>query len=165
MPKSKEDLFNVLSELDIKFTNYDHEPVFTVEESNALCADIPGGHTKNLFLKDKKDNFFLVVLEEHADVDLKKIHTLIDARSRVSFGKAEKLMEFLGVVPGSVTAFSVMNDVENRVKMVIDAPLLEHEIINCHPLQNDATTSIGRDDLIRFAKHFDHDPLILKVSQ
>lgn len=165
MPKTKDDLLKTLDELGIAYTNHDHAPVFTVEESNALCSDIAGGHTKNLFLKDKKDNFFLVVLEEHADVVLKKIHTLIDARSRVSFGKPVKLLEFLGVIPGSVTAFAVINDTENRVKMIIDEPLLAHEIINCHPLQNDATTSINRDDLIRFAKHFGHDPLILKISQ
>ncbi|MEW7009650.1 MULTISPECIES: prolyl-tRNA synthetase associated domain-containing protein [unclassified Lentilitoribacter] len=165
MQKTKDDLLEILDDLGISYTNYDHEPVFTVEESNSLCSDIPGGHTKNLFLKDKKDNFFLVVLEEHADVDLKKIHTLIDARSRVSFGKPDKLLEYLGVIPGSVTAFAVMNDTNHRVNMVIDKPLLEHEIINCHPLQNDATTSIHRDDLIRFAKHFGHDPLILKISQ
>lgn len=165
MPKTKIEVFEALEELGISYTNYDHAPVFTVQESNALCADIAGGHTKNLFLKDKKDNFFLIVLEEHADVDLKKIHTLIDARSRVSFGKPDRLLEYLGVIPGSVTAFAVMNDAGNNVKLIIDKPLLEHDIINCHPLQNDATTSIHRDDLIRFAKHFGHDPLILKISQ
>lgn len=165
MIKTKDDLLKALDNLGITYTNHDHEPVFTVEESNAVCSGIAGGHTKNLFLKDKKDNFFLVVLEEHAEVDLKRIHTLIDARGRVSFGKPEKLLEFLGVIPGSVTAFAVMNDADNRVKMIIDEPLLEHEIINCHPLQNDATTSIHRDDLVRFAKNFGHDPLILKISQ
>lgn len=163
--KSKQDLFNALDALEIEYKNFNHEPVFTVEESTSLRDDIPGGHTKNLFLKDKKSNYFLVTLEESAIVDLKVIHTLIGAKGRVSFGKPEKLMEYLGVAPGSVTALSVINDTETNVTMVIDAPLLENDIINCHPLLNDATTSISRDDLIKFAKHFGHDPLIIKVSQ
>lgn len=164
-PKTKEDLFTALDELAIEYKNFDHEPVFTVDESKSLRDDIPGGHTKNLFLKDKKNNFFLVTLEEHAVVDLKTIHTLIGAKSRVSFGKPEKLMEYLGVAPGSVTALAVINDTDTNVTMVLDEPLLDHDIINCHPLKNDATTSIAREDLIKFAKHFGHDPLILKISQ
>jgi Ala-tRNA(Pro) deacylase len=163
--KSKQDLFNALDDLGIEYKNFDHEPVFTVEESVSLRDDIPGGHTKNLFLKDKKSNYFLVTLEEDAVVDLKTIHTIIGAKGRVSFGKPDKLMEYLGVAPGSVTALSVINDTQLNVTMVIDAPLLEHDIINCHPLINDATTSLSRDDLIKFAKHFGHDPLIIKVSQ
>lgn len=163
--KSKQDLFNTLDDLGIEYKKFDHDPVFTVEESASLRDDIPGGHTKNLFLKDKKSNYFLVTLEENAVVDLKVIHTLIGAKGRVSFGKPDKLMEYLGVAPGSVTALSVINDTGMNVTMVIDEPLLQNDIINCHPLLNDATTSISRDDLVKFAKHFGHDPLIIKVSQ
>ena len=125
---------------------------------------MPGGHTKNLFLKDKKDNYFLVVVDEEAIVDLKAIHHLIGAASRVSFGKPEALLELLGVTPGAVTAFGVVNDPEQRVKLVIDSALLENEIINAHPLTNEATTSIASADLLRFARATGHEPVVLKVS-
>ena len=164
MPKTAEELFTVLDALGIAHTTKRHPAVFTVAESQSLRDEIPGGHTKNLFLKDKKDQYFLVTVEEDAVVDLKTIHTLIGARGRVSFGKPERLMEFLGVLPGSVTAFGVINDRDHRVRMVLDESLLKHDIINAHPLRNDATTSIGRDDLLRFLQSTGHQPLIVAVS-
>lgn len=163
-PKGREDLFHFLDELGISHSTKDHAPVFTVAESVALRDEIPGAHTKNLFVKDKKDNFFLLTVEENASVDLKKVHGLIGAASRVSFGKPEKLMEYLGVAPGSVTAFGAINDGGNNVTFILDAELMSHDIINCHPLSNDATTSIGRDDLIRFMEATGHKPLVLKVT-
>tara|TARA_R110000751_G_scaffold107645_7_gene203910 strand:- start:9763 stop:10281 length:519 start_codon:yes stop_codon:yes gene_type:complete len=164
MPKTAEELFAVLDELGIAHTTKRHPAVFTVAESQSLRDEIPGGHTKNLFLKDKKDQYFLVTVEEDAVVDLKTIHTLIGARGRVSFGKPERLMEFLGLLPGSVTAFGVINDRDHRVRMVLDESLLKHDVINAHPLRNDATTSIGRDDLLRFLQSTSHEPLIVAVS-
>ncbi|MGV2105040.1 prolyl-tRNA synthetase associated domain-containing protein [Agrobacterium vitis] len=164
VPKSPADLFAFLDSLGIEHRTVSHPPVFTVAESVSLCDEIPGGHTKNLFVKDKKDQFFLLVVEENAIVDLKTVHTLIGAASKVSFGKPEKLMEYLGVVPGSVTAFGAMNDTGNKVTFVLDADLMQHEIINCHPLSNDATTSIGRDDLLRFLMATGHEALVLKVT-
>ena len=164
MPKTPEELFAVLDDLGIAHSTKRHPAVFTVAESQSLRDEIPGGHTKNLFLKDKKDQYFLVTVEEDAVVDLKAIHTLIGARGRVSFGKPERLMEFLGVLPGSVTAFGVINDRDHRVRMVLDESLLRHDIINAHPLRNDATTSIGRDDLVRFLQSTGHEPLIVAVS-
>ncbi|CDX38238.1 hypothetical protein MPLSOD_320057 [Mesorhizobium sp. SOD10] len=133
-------------------------------QSRRLRGEIPGGHTKNLFLKDKKDNYFLVTVGEDAAVDLKQIHHLIGAASRVSFGKPEMLMELLGVIPGAVTVFGLINDTEGRVKVVLDEALMSHDIINGHPLTNEATTSITAADLIRFVKATGHDPVILKVS-
>jgi len=165
MPKTRQDLFDCLDALGIAHPTVDHEPVFTVAESQILCDQIPGGHTKNLFLKDKKGAYFLVTLEENAEVNLKTIHSLIGASGRVSFGKPEALMEKLGVTPGSVTIFCAINDAQHDVTIVIDAPLLDHDIINAHPLSNDATTSIGRDDLKRFLAHTGHEPLVLKVSE
>ncbi|TGQ03334.1 YbaK/EbsC family protein, partial [Mesorhizobium sp. M2E.F.Ca.ET.219.01.1.1] len=100
---------------------------------------IHGGHTKNLFLKDKKDNFFLVTVDEEAEVDLKQIHHLIGAAGRVSFGKPEMLMELLGVIPGAVTVFGLINDSERRVKVFLDQELMSHAVINAHPLTNEAT--------------------------
>lgn len=157
-------LFAYLGELGIPHRTHRHPPVFTVAEAQSLRQAIAGAHTKNLFLKDKKDNYFLVTLEEEAEVDLKTIHSKIGAKSRVSFGKAEQLMELLGVRPGSVTALAAFNDTSRRVTIVIDEPLLDHSVINCHPLSNDATTSIARDDLLRFLRATGHEPLVLKLS-
>lgn len=165
MPRTPEELLRHLADLGIDVTNHTHPPLFTVEDSQGLRGTIPGAHTKNLFLKDKKKNYFLVTLDEDARVDLKSIHTLIGASGRVSFGKPEELMELLGVKPGAVTIFGVINDREHRVKVVIDEPLLASEIINGHPLHNEATISIRKEDLISFLRSTGHDPLVLKVSQ
>lgn len=163
-PKNRDDLFRFLDGLGIAHSTKDHEPVFTVAESVSLRDEIPGGHTKNLFVKDKKDNFFLLTVEENATVDLKTVHTLIGAASKVSFGKPEKLMEYLGVIPGSVTAFGAINDTEKNVTFILDAELMAHDIVNCHPLSNDATTSIASGDLVRFMEATGHTPLVLKVT-
>lgn len=164
MPKTPKELFDCLDAIGISHSTTGHAPVFTVAESQGLRDQIPGGHTKNLFLKDKKGSYFLVTLEENAEVNLKSIHTLIGASGRVSFGKPEALLEKLGVTPGSVTIFCAINDLAHDVTIVIDAPLLDNDIINAHPLSNDATTSIGREDLMRFLGHTGHEPLVLKVS-
>ena len=165
MPKTPDDLFAFLDQLSIQVSTMVHPPLFTVADSQALRGEISGGHTKNLFLKDKKDQFFLVTVEENATVDLKQIHHLIGASSRVSFGKPEALMELLGVAPGAVTAFGVINDTDGRVKLVLDEALMAHAVINAHPLVNTATTSISADDLVHFARATGHEPAILKVSQ
>jgi Ala-tRNA(Pro) deacylase len=162
--KTADDLFAFLDGLGIRHTTKRHEPVFTVAESVALRDEIPGGHTKNLFLRDRKDRHFLLTVEENAEVDLKTVHTLVGGASKFSFGKPEKLMEYLGVIPGAVTAFGIINDTGGNVTIVLDAELMKNEIINCHPLSNDATTSIGRDDLIRFVEATGHAATVLKVT-
>lgn len=164
MPKTPDDLFAYLAGLNIPVTTVTHPPLYTVADSQALRGEIAGGHTKNLFLKDRKDQYFLLTVEEEATVDLKTIHTLIGAAGRVSFGRPEALMELLGVIPGAVTAFGVVNDTEQRVKVFIDQALLGHAVINAHPLTNEATTSIAAQDLLRFVKATGHDPSILKLS-
>lgn len=158
-------LHDYLRELGIEVKTVEHPPLFTVADSQGLRGEIAGGHTKNLFLKDKKDNFFLVTVEEDAVVDLKSIHHLLGAASRVSFGKPEKLMEYLGVIPGAVTVFGAVNDTARKVEVVLDAALMKHDVINGHPLTNEATTSIRRDDLIAFLKATGHEPRILAVSE
>ncbi|MBB3391316.1 Ala-tRNA(Pro) deacylase [Rhizobium sp. BK275] len=163
-PKTRQDLFAFLDGIGIAHSTKDHAPVFTVAESVALRDEIPGGHTKNLFVRDKKDRYFLLTVEENAAVDLKQVHTIIGASGRVSFGKPEKLMEYLGVIPGAVTALGAINDTGNNVTFVLDADLMHDDIINCHPLSNDATTSIGSADLIRFMEATGHKPLVLKVT-
>jgi Ala-tRNA(Pro) deacylase len=164
MPKTEAELSAFLTELGISVSTRRHPPLFTVADSQALRGEIPGGHTKNLFLKDKKDNVFLVTVEENASVDLKQIHTIIGAVGRVSFGKPELLMELLGVIPGAVTVFGLINDSQGRVRVVLDEALMQHDVINAHPLTNEATTSIGRADLLRFIEATGHRPLILKVT-
>jgi Ala-tRNA(Pro) deacylase len=164
MSKTPAELFAFLENLGIETSTVSHPPLFTVADSQALRGEIPGGHTKNLFLKDKKDNFFLITVGEDADVDLKQVHHLIGASGRVSFGKPEALMEHLGVIPGAVTAFGLINDEKGAVKFVLDGGLMQHTIVNAHPLTNDATTSIAAEDLLRFARATGHEPAILKVS-
>lgn len=164
-PKTAQDLFALLDGLGIAHTTVDHEPVFTVAESESLRDRIPGGHTKNLFVKDKKDRYFVLTVEENATVDLKTVHKIIDASSRVSFGRPEKMLEYLGVIPGSVTVFGAINDTGHDVTFVLDSELMKHDFINGHPLSNDATTTIGRDDLIRFLEATGHTPLVLKVTE
>ncbi|MEN5277690.1 prolyl-tRNA synthetase associated domain-containing protein [Brucella sp. TWI432] len=165
MPLTSHQLHDYLRNLDIEVRTVHHPPLFTVADSQSLRGEIAGGHTKNLFLKDKKDNFFLVTVDENAVVDLKSIHQVIGAAGRVSFGKPEKLMEYLGVVPGSVTVFGAVNDTGHKVQIILDASLMENDMINGHPLTNEATTSIKRDDLIRFLAATGHEPRILAVSE
>ena len=164
MPKTRNDLFQLLDKLQIAVTTVDHPPLFTVQESQALRGTIPGAHTKNLFMKDKKGRYFLLTVAEDAEVDLKSVHKVIGASGRVSFGSSERLMELLGVSPGSVTVFGLINDADGAVTMVIDAALMENATINAHPLSNDATTSIARDDLVRFVRETGHEPLILNLA-
>ena len=159
MPATRQDLFNRLAELDIATRTVEHEPLFTVAESSRLERELPGAHTKNLFLKDESGDLFLVVAASTTRVDLKALARTLRA-GRFSFGKPELLMEALGVPPGSVTAFAAMNDPARRVRVVIDAELMKHASVNCHPLENTATTNIARDDLLRFIRACGHEPRI-----
>jgi Ala-tRNA(Pro) deacylase len=164
MPLNAQQLLNYLGKLDIRITTIQHPPLHTVADSKLLRGEIPGGHTKNLFLKDRKDQYFLLTVDEDAVVDLKTIHTMIGAAGKVSFGKPEALLELLGVVPGAVTVFGAVNDVAGKVKVFLDAGLMENDIINGHPLVNDATTSIAAADLIKFLNATGHAPNILKLT-
>ena len=163
MPASKDDLFALLDELSISHTTTNHKPVFTVEESAEIKADLPGAHSKNLFLKDKGGNFFLICAESHAQIKVNKLHPHLGCK-RLSFGKAEYLMEHLGVTPGSVCLFSVMNDKDATVQLIIDKTLADADIVNFHPLLNDATTAISSADMIKFAKATGHDPVIMDFA-
>ena len=124
MPATPDQLFAALDALAIKHTTVKHPPLFTVEQSRALRGQIPGGHTKNLFLRDKKDALFLVVAEEEADIDLKGLHRLLGASGRFSFGSADLLREVWGVEPGAVTPFGAINDTAGRVTVVLDAAMM-----------------------------------------
>lgn len=164
MPQlTRADLFARLSQLGIETTTVEHEAVFTVSESEALHDRIPGAHTKNLFLKDAKGRLFLLIAEAHAEIELKTLHKRIGC-ARLSFGKPDLLMEKLGVTPGSVTALALVNDASGDVTALIDETLLAAEIINCHPLENTATTAIGRDDLLAFLNACQHKPQPISLT-
>jgi Ala-tRNA(Pro) deacylase len=164
MPVSREELMAALARLGIAVTTIDHPPVFTVEEAQALRGQVPGEHTKNLFLKDKKDRLFLVVAPEEAEIDLKQLHHRIGASGRLSFGKPDLLMETLGVAPGSVTAFAPLNDAAGRVTVVLDESLATAETVNCHPLVNTATTTIAAKDLLAFLRSTGHEPVVVRLT-
>lgn len=164
MPATPDQLFTFLDSLGISHPTVTHPPLFTVEQSQSLRGKIPGGHTKNLFLRDKKQAVYLVTALEDADIDLKGLHRVLGASGRFSFGSSDLLLELLGVTPGSVTPFGAINDTAGRVTVVLDAPLMEHAIINAHPLTNTMTTSIARGDLVKFLEATGHTPRIERVS-
>ena len=164
MPATPDQLFAALDSLAIRHSTVKHPPLFTVEQSRNLRGQIPGGHTKNLFLRDKKYAIYLVVTQEDAEIDLKGLHRRLGANGRFSFGSADLMREVLGVEPGSVTPFGVINDTEGRVSVVLDAAMMKHQTLNYHPLINTMTTSIGRDDLVKFLESTGHIPRIEQLS-
>jgi Ala-tRNA(Pro) deacylase len=164
MPATPDELFAALDRLGIAHPTVRHPPLFTVEQSQALRGTIPGGHTKNLFLRDKKGALFLVTALEDATIELKSLHRRLGATGRFSFGSSDLMMETLGVVPGAVTPFGAVHDTACRVSVVLDAALMEHAVINAHPLVNTMTTSIARQDLLKFLESTGHPPRIVAVS-
>jgi Ala-tRNA(Pro) deacylase len=164
MPATPDELFAALDRLGIAHPTVAHPPLFTVEQSQGLRGTIAGGHTKNLFLKDKKGALFLVTALEDAAIELKSLHRRLGANGRFSFGASDLMGETLGVAPGAVTPFGAINDTAGRVTVVLDAMLMEHAIINAHPLVNTMTTSIARDDLVKFLESTGHPPRIVAVT-
>jgi Ala-tRNA(Pro) deacylase len=152
------------TELGIETVSYEHRPVFTVEEGEDFKKLIPGGHTKNLFLKDKKDKIWLITALDETQIDLKKLPARINA-ARLSFGNPQLMQEVLGVTPGSVTPLALLNDTAKRVTPILDAGLMAHKVINCHPLRNDRTTCLKPEDLVKFMKNLGYDPLIVDFSR
>jgi Ala-tRNA(Pro) deacylase len=164
MPAKPDDLFAFLDQLGMSYHTAHHPALFTVDQSQASRGQIPGGHSKNLFLKDKKGALYLLVALEDATIDLKTLqHNLGSAR--FSFGSADLLREVLGVEPGAVTPFAAINDSGRKVTVVLDAAMMEHERLNFHPLVNTMTTSIRRDDLLRFLEATGHRAHIVPISQ
>lgn len=162
MPLTRQQLFDHLDKLSISHETVEHPPLFTVEDSQALRGEIPGAHTKNLFLKCKKGSFWLVTALETTPVNLKTLHKTLEC-GRLSFGNADLLMELLGVRPGAVSAFCAINDTGRRVNVVLDKALQDYEQINAHPLENTATTSISYADLVRFLEDCGHPPKIVTL--
>jgi len=165
MLSSPEDLFAYLAALLIEVETVEHPPLHTVEDSKALRGDIRGGHTKNLFVKDKKGRLFLLVLGETTVVDLKRVHEKIGAQGRVSFGSADLLEEVWGVRPGAVTPFGAINDQAGKVSVVLDEAMMRHERLNFHPLVNTRTTGLKSADLIKFLRATGHEPLVAALGR
>jgi len=163
MAADRRKFFARLEELGIASITVAHEPVFTVEQSRSLRETIPGAHTKNLFLTDRDGHVALVVAKDDARVDLKRVAARLGF-GRLSFGNAELLGRVLGVTPGSVTPFALINDDEARVRVVLDETLLGFAEINCHPLENTATTRLATADVLRFIRACGHEPLIFPLS-
>jgi Ala-tRNA(Pro) deacylase len=163
MAATREQLFERLAALGIETTTVNHAPVFTVEESQRLRGELPGGHCKSLFLKDKKGALWLVVAMEDSRVDLKALQKTLGA-GRLSFGKPELMAEVLGVTPGSVTPFAAINDGEGRVQVVLDERIFDHDTVNYHPLFNDATTALAPGDLVRFLEATEHAPMRITLE-
>ncbi|MCC6887090.1 MAG: prolyl-tRNA synthetase associated domain-containing protein [Hyphomicrobiales bacterium] len=165
MPATPADLFAFLARLGIAVRTFEHPALYTVEQSQALRGTIAGGHSKNLFLRDKKGAIYLVSALEDAVIELKSLHRILAATGRFSFGSAELMWATLGIEPGSVSPFAALNDMAGRVTVVLDATMMKVPELNFHPLRNTMTTTIARDDLVRFLAATGHPPRILAVAQ
>jgi Ala-tRNA(Pro) deacylase len=160
-PKSSDDLFGRFRELGITHKTYQHQQLFTVEQSKAQRGILDGSHIKNLFLRDKKRRMWLVTVDEERVVNLKALRHRLGAQGNLSFGRPELLMDALGVAPGAVTPFAIINDREGLVTLVLDQAILRQDPLNAHPLRNDMTTVIAARDLLNFAAAEAHTPIIL----
>lgn len=160
---TRAELFAFLDGLDIAHATVEHPPVFTVDEAREHTRHLPGGHTKNLFLEDKAGGIWLVTCLDEQPVKVNALARLLEA-PRFSFGKPERLMEVLGVEPGSVTALALVNDTERRVRPVLDTKLMAHELVNCHPLANTATTTLRAADLLRFMEALGYAPRLVDLD-
>jgi Ala-tRNA(Pro) deacylase len=158
--KTRDDLFALFDDLGIVHRTLEHPAVFRVGEGEAITAALPGGHTKNLFLKDAKGQLWLVSALQDARIDLKALPRAIGS-ARLSFGAAELMQAALGVTPGSVTAFGLINDADHRVRFVLDAALAASDPVNFHPMTNTATTAISQADFRRFLTAVGAAPLIV----
>ncbi len=157
-------LFSLLNSLNIAHDTREHPPVFTVAQAQRhRPADERGAHVKNLFVRDKKGAMWLVTAPEERALDLAKLATAIGTK-HLSFCSYDRLREHLGVEPGSVTPFAVINDSAGAVKLVLDASLTNEAIVRCHPLTNDRTTGISAADLLRFAEHTGHSPQLVAIE-
>lgn len=161
---SEDRLFADLAALNIDWQLVEHAAVFTVEESSKVDRDIPGAHTKNLFLKDAGGQFWLVTVPADMRVDLKSLPQAIGCK-RVSFANADDMLRFIGVTPGSVTPLASIYDTSGLVTIALDETLVRSDRINVHPLRNTATIGLSPSDLIRLLRHWVHDPVIAKIPQ
>lgn len=166
MAKSRSDLFEFLDRIGVAHRTVDHPPVFTVEEGRGMKASMPGGHSKNLFLKDKKDRLFLAVAHCDTPVDIVGYGRAAGARGRLSFGKPDLMTATMGVIPGAVTPFALVNETAKALtEVAVDAALLSWPAVWFHPLENNASTAVAPDDLLKFIRACGFEPRIIDLAQ
>ena len=163
LPTTPEQLLARFDELGIDYKLSHHKAVYTVAESEAVDREIPGTHCRNLLLRDNKKRNFLVCLQNSTIIDIKKLADVIGS-GKLSFGSADRLWEYLGVRPGSVCPYSIINDKNNEVSIFLDASMMNDEILNFHPLINTMTVSVKPSDIVRFIESTDHTPHIVDFS-
>lgn len=160
-----EDLFNIFSQLNIAVTTVTHEPVFTCAAADRLNGIIRGAHNKNLFLRSKKDTYLLVSMLSDSRLDIKALSQELGYGS-LSFASEDQLKSHLGIEPGHVTPFALINrSANNNIHLILDKEMMEHEFLNFHPLKNHMTTTISRDGFLMFLKYLDLQPLILMLPK
>jgi len=162
MQKTREELLNLLAKIGIEYTNHEHPAVYTVEEADLYHEGIDGVHSKNLFFKDKKKKLFLIVTLSDKPIVIKEVAKKIGAKSP-SFGKPDLLARVLGVIPGAVTPFGVINDESHEVKVILDKEMMENKLLNFHPLVNTATTTIASKDLVKFMEYCKNEFEIIRL--
>jgi Ala-tRNA(Pro) deacylase len=163
LPAGRAALLAFFDQIGVAHRTVDHPAVFTVAESHAIKADLPGGHAKNLYLKDKKGQLWLISALHDTAIDLKRLPRLIGS-DRLSFGAPELMAQTLGVTPGSVTAYALLNDRERRVRFVLDKALADCAIVNFHPMINTATTGLAQADFRRFLAAIGVEPQIVDFA-
>ena len=161
VPTTPARLLAYLGELGIETTTVTHPAVFTVDEAKQLRGELPGAHCKSLFLRNKKGRMWLVVALEDRQIDLKALGEQLEA-GRLSFGIPDRLMRYLGVIPGAVTPFGAINDRNGDVRIALDTEMMESTLLNFHPLDNTQTTAISPDGLVRFLGATDHVPELIE---
>ena len=160
LPTTPDMLMTTLGSLEICYSTHTHPPLRTVEDAKALRGDLKGAHIKNLYLRDRKKQNFLLVAEEDKEIDLKALPGFIGS-TKLSFGSADRLFEMLGVLPGAVSPFTLINDPDHKVQLILDSDLVDQPCLFAHPLVNDMTLGVSGADLMRFFTHTGHDPRVL----
>lgn len=165
MPKTRADLFAFLDSVEIAHRTVDHPPIFTVEEGRDQKAPMPGGHSKNLFLKDKKDRLYLAVAHCDTGVDIVGYGRAAGSRGRLSFGRPELMTATLGVIPGAVTPFALINETARALtEVAVDTALLNWPVVWFHPLENTASTAVTPGDLLKFIRACGFEPRIIDLA-
>lgn len=166
MAKTRADLFRFLEALGVAHHTVEHPPIFTVEEGRGFKASMPGGHSKNLFLKDKKGRLFLAVAHCDTEVDIVGYGRVAGAKGRLSFARPEQMTATLGVAPGAVTPFALINETAKALTEVsVDRALFDWPTVWFHPMENSASTEVTPADLILFIRACGHEPRIVNLAR
>lgn len=162
-PYYPQNMLNLMDNLQISYQLHTHIPVFTVEEADKVSGDIAGAHIKNLFLRDKRENMFLLSVRTTTTLDLKKLSDLLGT-GRFSFGSPERLWTYLGVKPGSVTPLAILNDTAQKVTLILEKGMMDDDLINIHPLDNSMTVGMHPQELMKILENKGISPQIIDLS-